>query len=37
MKDFFRLGFEILKTTWKVAVLILALIGFVVAIGGGWR
>lgn len=34
MKDFFTLGFEILKTTCKAAVLILSVIGFVTLIGG---
>lgn len=37
MKDFFKLGYEIMKITWKAAILILALIGFATVIGGGWR
>lgn len=37
MKDFFKLGSEILRTAWKAAILILALVGFATVIGGGWR
>ena len=34
MRDFLKLTTEILKTTYKAAILILAVIGFITLIGG---
>lgn len=37
MKDIFNLGFQIFKLAVKIAILVLALIGLAVVIGGGLR
>ena len=37
MKEIFNLGFQLLKLAAKIAILVLALIGLAVVIGGGWK